>query len=176
MRHYTHEEYVQRKELEYALSINETWRFERMFTYSSFHMGWFAKYHRIIFNLFATAMVLVSNYGTRSSNLIHFMIAHAILILVFTIYVIALRPYRCWSSNTVYIIAMLGLSLQVGALTGTTVRNHREDTTKLSDQTRFLLITLLGVVIGLTVLLAFAAIVVISAIIKVRWPIDYSII
>ena len=37
--HYTHEEYVQRKELEYALSINETWRFERIFTYSSFRMG-----------------------------------------------------------------------------------------------------------------------------------------
>ena len=121
-------------------------------------------------------MVLVSNYATRSSNLIHFMIAHAILILIFTLYVIAIRPYRCWSSNTVYIIAMLGLSLQVVALTGTTVRNSREDSEKVSEQTRFLLITLLGVVIGLTVLIAFAAIVVISAIIKVRWPIDYSII
>ena len=78
-------------------------------------------------------MVLVSNYATRSSNLINYMIAHTILILIFTLYVIAIRPYRCWSSNTVYIIAMLGLSLQVVALTGTTVRNSREDSEKVSE-------------------------------------------
>ena len=82
-----------------------------MFTYSSFKGDYWAKYHRILFNFFALILVLINNFDTQSSNHIYFLIAHTVCVCLFAIYVTVLRPYRCWSSNTIYIIAMVGLSL-----------------------------------------------------------------
>ena len=145
-----------------------------MFTYTSFQGAYWAKYHRILFNLFAAILVLINTFTSRSSDLLRYLKIHTVCVCLFTVYVIVLRPYRCWSSNTVYIIAMLGLSLQVVALTVTTALNHREDTPKLSEQTQFLMKTLFGIFIFVVVLLSFFVIVVVSAIKRVRWPIDYS--
>jgi len=40
------------------------------------------------------------------------MIASTICIIIFTVLIIVVRPYRCNSSNLFYCIGMIGLSLQ----------------------------------------------------------------
>ena len=170
----SHDEYVNKKELEFALSVNNSWAFERMYTYSSFKGAYWSKYHRIIFNIFAICMVLINSYTSRNSSQVHFLIAHTVLILVFTIYIVILRPYRCWSTNTIYIIAMVGLTLKATVLTVSTLQKRSNDSQNEADDRAFFLIVILSISIFVTVIIAFIAIVVISAIIRVRWPVDTS--
>ena len=156
------------------MSVNNIWAFERMYTYSSFKGAYWSKYHRIIFNLFAICMVLLNTFASKEYDQLNFLIAHTAMVVAFTLYVIILRPYRCWSTNTVYIIAMIGFSLQVIALTGSTLLNQSEDSNKLSEQETFFLKISLSAIIFCAVIIAFIAIVVISAIKRVRWPVDTS--
>lgn len=52
---------MQKKEIEYVLHINNIWSTEKYFTFSSFTGGLSAMYHRIIFNLFAAAIVFINS-------------------------------------------------------------------------------------------------------------------
>ena len=56
-----HEEFVQKKEVEYVLHINNIWSSEKYYTFSSFKGGLSAMYHRIIFNIFAMIIVFINS-------------------------------------------------------------------------------------------------------------------
>jgi len=54
-----YQRHIMKKELEYVLKINDTWAFERMYTFTSFKGGHGRSYGRVIFNIFAALLVFV---------------------------------------------------------------------------------------------------------------------
>ena len=91
-----HEDYIFKKEVEFAVGISEMWNTRYFYTFSSFKGELLKMYHRIIINGLLFIFVLIHALMEESSAKLGIVVA---LLALFDIYVLLMRPYRCMLSN-----------------------------------------------------------------------------
>ena len=114
-------------------------------------------------------MVLVNSVQTKSANLTIVLICHVILVLIYTVFAVIRRPYRCKETNILYSIAMIGLTLEVIVLLTMTILKKADiidDLVDLIATASVFGIVLMGLIITMIVI----------ACVDHRWPIDYSLV
>jgi len=90
------EEYIRKKEIEYVVDISEMWLTRYFALFSSFKSDLFKMYHRVIFN--TLQLILVVIHAAMPQSVVKMGIILG-LFSVFTLYLMATRPYRCQFSN-----------------------------------------------------------------------------
>lgn len=98
--------------MEYSYGINKIWSTEKFFTFSSFKSGVGSIYHRIIFNMFVLVFIGVNALQkTGDVDDMRLIISiHTLLVVVFTIHVLFVRPYRSGSTNLLYILLLIAFT------------------------------------------------------------------
>jgi hypothetical protein len=86
------EEYIRKKEIEYVADVSEMWLTRHFHLFSSFKSDFFKMYHRIIYNCVQLLLVIFHAVLPQSTTKIGLIMA---TFAVFTLYIMATRPYRC---------------------------------------------------------------------------------
>ncbi len=95
------EEYIRKKEIEFVVDVSDMWFTRHFFLFSSFKSDIFKMYHRVIFNFMQLLLCLLHSlmpYGSAKMGLI------LAIFVIFTLYIMATRPYRCLFSNILVFI------------------------------------------------------------------------
>jgi hypothetical protein len=92
-----HDKFVRRKEIEYVLEISDSWRKQSFFIFSSFKGSKLRLYFKPVFNMFILFLICVHAF-CQDSMYTKAMI-YSVSFSVAAAFMIAVRPYRCTSSN-----------------------------------------------------------------------------
>ena len=126
-------------------------------------------YHRIIFNLFATAIVFINSSQFEDASHAIQIAFHCTLVIAFTVFITMSRPYRSMTTNIVYIIAMVAVTQQL-VFISMKVSDYQQPI--FIDKYFFFLTAVLN---GLFVFLMMLFIMFLI-IVQVKWPVDRKVV
>lgn len=92
-----HDGFIKRKELEYILEISDSWRKQSFFVFSSFKGSKLRVYFKPLFNMYLLFLICVHAFTEANSNTKASI--YSVTFTVAFIFIIAVRPFRCASSN-----------------------------------------------------------------------------
>jgi MFS family permease len=92
-----HDGFIKRKELEYVLEISDSWRKQSFFLFSSFKGSKARLYFKPVYNLYCLA--LISVHAFLGSMIYTKAIIFSVMMTVAAIFMLAVRPFRCQTSN-----------------------------------------------------------------------------
>ena len=96
-----HEDYLKKKEIEYAVGISEMWNTRYLYAFSSFKGEVLKMYHRPMFNFFCICLALVHALMLESTAKLGIITG---MFAILALYTILLRPYRSVHSNIVLFV------------------------------------------------------------------------
>lgn len=92
-----HDGFLKRKELEYILEISDSWRKQSFFLFSSYKGTKLRMYFKPVFNIFILFLICTHAYGERDPYTKAMI--YSISFTVAALFMLAVRPFRCASSN-----------------------------------------------------------------------------
>ena len=163
-----HENYLKIKELEFVFGLSYMWKSNWFFLFSSFKREGWTLYHRPIRYLYIIILVILYSILNKSVNTSFYVLV--IIIVCFNIYITVKPPYRCTTTNLLYMIMMWGFlpTFAILYMRTTNVRNALIVVDKNFVQ---LLITLTVFTISIFIMLCALYIV-----LKIKWVIDPKIV
>jgi len=163
-----HEAYVKMKELEYVFDLSHVWRTNWFYLFASFRREGFAVFHRAIYYWFMLA--LTAAYVFMGNKLENRFYVIAIIVVLFNLYITLKPPYRCGTSNIVYVGLMWG-SFPTLIMLYLRTTDMRSALIMVDDNFGNFLIAL-NVFIILLIIMLFGIFIVLG----VRWPVDHTIV
>ena len=107
-RHKDHKMYVKRKELEYVLEISDNWRKQSFFMFSSFKGTKLRMFFKPFWNLVLLFLVCAHAWG--ENNMENKSIIFSGTLTALFVIVLAIRPYRCASTNFLLIFQVMHIA------------------------------------------------------------------
>jgi len=102
-----HDGFMKRKELEYVLEISDSWRKQSFFVFSSFKGSKMRLYYKPVYNIFV--LFLICAHSFFESNLETKGNIFSVALIAGVIFSIAVRPFRCASSNFLMLLQFMHL-------------------------------------------------------------------
>ena len=163
-----HETYLKMKELEYVFDLSYIWRTNWFFLFSSFKREGLALYHRGLYYLLIISLSLVYSFLQPYISLKFYVVVA--IVVVFCAFSTIKPPFRCGTSNMVYIILLWG-TIPTLILLYIRTTEMRSALIMVDDNFGGFLIAL-----NLFVLLLVIMMCGIFMSLKVRWPVDPAIV